>query len=994
MKRVFVFVCGLFVVLPNVTYAVPLTAEHLYTFARQKNEKLLDKYSKHIDITNKNNDTALCISVRRRDRDSFELLKDYGASTKVDCLQKMLKQSVVKQDNASAVVSDSDGEFLGMGLKGWGLTGLAVAGVAAASGGGGGGGGSGEDNTIGKYNKETNNGEIVLKNNSNKDVYGMKNSTQEQMYNASKESGSGYISANINVEKNGDDGNVYGMYSKEGEIFNAYGKNSYSGNATIVGNIRIENYSNTSSYGLYSSQGIAVNGFSDGNSANVHVEGKISMINHGSGSSIGIMADNVVNNPNDTINIVNLSSGRAYGMFGDEVFNSGIVNIYNIGSGYATGLEGDVVENYGNILIMPDTYTDNKLTSSTTDDITYQGKTASNSVAYGIWGGGSYNPDGRIINEGGIGIAGSKSATGIEIYRFNSEFKDVIYNNGAILLTDNNSSRGISVDGVYEIYNNGDIVIKNSEFGYGIYASGGGRVVNSGTIQIDNVKNATGIRATAHNDENLVIINKGTIQVTNSEYGKGIYASGKNTTITNTGTIKINNKTCSGSGCKNNNNAIWLLNGASLMNTGTLTAQNLALNDFGGEVIASSNSKFVAEDKISGDLSVSADITKQGFDKVYTSKGIVEAKDVSELNLASKSALFEAKLDNNSDVVMEMKEFEEVVDDKSVANFLRDNYSNQNNEKLFNNLKGIENTKALNSALSDISGKEMFNRMAFEDLTMAREFNFDLNSKLFNNKEENLTTSGSISPWMFSGASDSQTRYSLNNMTVGNNTIGLAVALTDVNTNDGNGKNTRNDKMYQMAMPVGYSAYGFDFITTPSVGYSYGTYNRLGYNNTNYKGTLEKQTFGLMNEARYPFMMAGWNLNLALEFNVMGYRISGDEGNKEFGLNIAQQDSFSVEAGFGMYANKDIDISKDSKLKLYNGVAFYREFADPYKMKVGMNGMSGTYTLRDNDRSKNRAVVRTGFDYTSQDLSLYGSLSSYIDHELQTNADIGLKYNF
>ena len=141
-------------------------------------------------------------------------------------------------------------------------------------------------------------------------------------------------------------------------------------------------------------------------------------------------------------------------------------------------------------------------------------------------------------------------------------------------------------------------------------------------------------------------------------------------------------------------------------------------------------------------------------------------------------------------------------------------------------------------------------------------------------------------------------------------------------------------------------------------------------------------------------MMAGWNLNLALEFNVMGYRVSGDEGSKEFGLNIAKQDSFSVEAGFGMYANKDIDISKDSKLKLYNGVAFYKEFADPYKMKVGMNGMSGTYTLRDENRGKNRAVVRTGFDYTSQDLSLYGSLSSYIDHELQTNADIGLKYNF
>ena len=1038
-------VCLMFLgmlLLPQVSHAVPLTAEHLYTFARQKNEKLLDKYSKHIDITNKNNDTALCISVRRRDRDSFELLKDYGASTKVDCLQKILKQSVVKQDNTSAVVSDSDGEFLGMGLKGWGLTGLVVAGVAAASGGGG-GGGSGEDNTIGKYNKETNNGEIVLKNNSNKDVYGMKNDTQEQMYNASKESGSGYISANINVEKNGDDGDAYGMYSKEGEIFNAYGKNSYSGNATIVGNIRVENYGNTSSYGLYSSQGVAVNGFSDGNSANIHVEGKISMINHGSGSSFGIRGKNVVNNPNDTINIVNLSSGHAYGMFGDEVFNSGEVNIYNIGSGYATGINGDDVENYGNILIMPDSYTDDKLTDTTSDDVTYKGKTTSNSAAYGI-DAGSYNSNGRVVNEGIIGIAGSRSATGIDIYRYNSEFKDVIYNNGAILLTDNNSSRGINVGGKHEVYNEGNIDIKNSEFGYGIkasgegeiinsgsikmdnvksaigidanknhnisnekniiiknseyakgiHATGGGRVINSGLILIDKAKSASGIHAFTTNDEELVVINQGTIQITNSEYGTGISASGKNTIVANTGTIRFNNQSCYGNGCKNNSKAISLTNGASFVNMGTLSAQNIALNDFGGEIIANSNSKFVAEDKISGDLSVSADVVQNGFDKTYTSKDAISAKDVDGLNLSSKSALFEAKLENDSDIVMEMKEFGDVVEDKSVAGFLSDNYSNQNNEKLFNNLKGIENTKALNSALSDMTGKEMFNRLAFEDLTMAREFNFDLNNKLFNNKEENLTTSGSISPWMFSGASDSQTRYSLNNMTIGNNTIGLAVALTDVNTNDGNGKNTRNDKMYQMAMPVGYSAYGFDFITTPSVGYSYGTYNRVGFDNTNYKGTLEKQTFGLMNEARYPFMMAGWNLNLALEFNVIGYRISGDEGSKEFGLNIAKQDSFSVEAGFGMYANKDIDISKDSKLKLYNGVAFYKEFANPYKMKVGMNGMSSTYTLRDENRGKNRAVVRTGFDYTSQDLSLYGSLSSYIDNELQTNADIGLKYSF
>ena len=231
-------------------------------------------------------------------------------------------------------------------------------------------------------------------------------------------------------------------------------------------------------------------------------------------------------------------------------------------------------------------------------------------------------------------------------------------------------------------------------------------------------------------------------------------------------------------------------------------------------------------------------------------------------------------------------------------------------------------------------------------------------------------------------------------MTIGNNSVGLAIALTDTNSKDNQGQNSRHDKTYQMAMPVGYSAYGFNFITTPSIGYSYGTYNRQGFEDTTYKGTVEKQTFGLMNEARYPFMLAGWNLNLALEFNVIGYRISGDEGSRNYGLNIAEQDTYSIETGIGLYTNKDIELSKNSRLKLYNGVAMYHEFADPYKMKIGMNGMSGTYTLRDENRGANRAVIRTGFDYTHQDLSFYGSLSSYIDHELQTNADLGMKYNF
>lgn len=1119
-------VCLMFLgmlLLPQISHAVPLTAEHLYTFARQKNEKLLDKYSKYIDLTNKNNDTALCISVKQRDRDSFELLKDYGASTKVDCLQKMLKKSVVKQDNTSAIVSDSEGEFLGMGLKGWGITGLAVAGIAAASSGGGGGGGSSSGSNITEdeesvvlncingiqvgdacqcnagyigelcenkaecngyyqtcpdgYEKGTNicqSGEDLLYkcdvinicegfdytscptgysasatcksgetfkyqcNNCaegyNKDASG--NCTLNKGENIAGLRGS-VNNSEVYIE-NFEYSDIYGMFSN-GDAKNA-DANVLNQNHNAEGYLKIKNKSNGDVYGIF-----GINSYNAIITTDKNSTGNIEIDNDGDGTIYGIysskqadnsLADNKTGDwlhtqsltANANVNVNNRGNGSIYGIYsGKDAYNAhtynsasftwkkpnsnGIIKIYNLGDGDVYGIysvDGNIYNSLSSTVYLNEVGKDHQA-----NGVVYINNKGNGNVF------GLFSKEGKVSNteiyapgnaEGYIELLNTSFSKTIGIYgkeAYNGGKEKFGKTKSLIKIANLGNGMTIGIYGIDTVNNSDEVIIHNLGQGtaIGLYANGG-IASNSGNIIItrdeyidnkatdeasdDETYTAStekgGLAIGIYGESGSNINNSGAITISGADTSYGIYAEDDTVTVSNTGTISIDGDT-------NHANAIKL-NGGKLFQDGELVAQNLALNDFGGDVIASSNSKFVAEDKISGDLSVSADVVQNGFDKTYTSKDVISAKDVNELNLSSKSALFDAKLENDSDIVMEMKEFGDVVEDKSIAGFLSDNYSNQNNEKLFNNLKGIENAKSLNSALNDMTGKDMFNRLAFEDLTMAREFNFDLNNKLFNNKEENLTTSGSISPWMFSGASDSQTRYSLNNMTIGNNTIGLAVALTDVNTNDGNGKNARNDKMYQMAMPVGYSAYGFDFITTPSVGYSYGTYNRLGYNNTNYKGTLEKQTFGLMNEARYPFMMAGWNLNLALEFNVMGYRVSGDEGSKEFGLNIAKQDSFSVEAGFGMYANKDIDISKDSKLKLYNGVAFYKEFADPYKMKVGMNGMSGTYTLRDNDRSKNRAVVRTGFDYTSQDLSLYGSLSSYIDHELQTNADIGLKYNF
>lgn len=56
--------------------------------------------------------------------------------------------------------------------------------------------------------------------------------------------------------------------------------------------------------------------------------------------------------------------------------------------------------------------------------------------------------------------------------------------------------------------------------------------------------------------------------------------------------------------------------------------------------------------------------------------------------------------------------------------------------------------------------------------------------------------------------------------------------------------------------------------------------------------------------------------------------------------------------------------------------------------------MDGSFTVHDEKRTDNRAVVRTGFEFTQGKLSLLGNLMSYIDSEYRTNATLDLKYNF
>ncbi|MBR5598941.1 MAG: autotransporter outer membrane beta-barrel domain-containing protein, partial [Alphaproteobacteria bacterium] len=322
------------------------------------------------------------------------------------------------------------------------------------------------------------------------------------------------------------------------------------------------------------------------------------------------------------------------------------------------------------------------------------------------------------------------------------------------------------------------------------------------------------------------------------------------------------------------------------------------------------------------------------------------------------------------------------------------NYALKNNEDFYNTLKKQETKANLNEALNDLTGQKMFSRFADEDLMMMRELTFDMNNKLFMNNDDYLETAGNISTFNFNGNSGSNSRYALINHNYGNYKLGLNYGIADVTSYDADNDNRRKELMFHIGMPISYDKQGFNFITTPHIGYSSGTYDRKGLNSENYDGHIEKTMFGLMNEARYPIAFDKWTIAPSAEFNVVNYATKGYEKGGKNQLNLDLQNNYSVEVGLGLYANTEHKFSEKSKLSFTGGVAMYHEFADPYKLQVGMDGMSGKFDIRDENRSDNRAVIRAGVNFDRDNISLGANVMSYIDKEYRTNATIDFKYNF
>jgi len=806
-------------------------------------------------------------------------------------------------------------------------------------------------------------GNITINNSTDNEIYGIfsdewaGNARNLYYDHANLNEHSLNLTSTINITDSGNTGEAVGMNGRywQKNISNLYLEQYGDGetwmSAHINANITINNLGDKPVYGI---RGFNLyNAYSNYeintvNSNDSYVVGEINIINNGSGDAYGIYlkpvnaATNIAvnaHNANGIITIRNNGSGTAYGMYGKTLTNLDT-------SGSANDVNGVIqLYNYanGNVFGMHGTNISNEaLSSDSTSQIKLNNVGSGQAV-------GIYTTN-TAVNSGIIDINNIGSGTAIGMF---GDADSTITNSGIIQI----SRESFYDSGVYTPTGTaGDV--------FGIYAKSGSTVTNSGTINITTNGNAY-----------------------------GIYVE-PNSTVVNTGTIYINGTPCSGVDCNTGNYIV--LNGSTLYNTGVVAAPQMNLNTMGGNVVAGLGSKFIVENELTGDLNISSELVQNGNQTTYIAQNMIDAGDVSGLNVRSASAMFNASLaDNCHDVVMQMKDFAELTDNKSLATFMANNYLNDNGTDLFSALKSADNMIAFNGTLSGLTGLNTFTQFAHEDLSAMREISFSMNNKLFENSDhDSFNISDSMGYFSFSNSHNvGSGQYGISSNKINDNwKLGYGMAMANINTGNGDDMHRQN-KIWLFYAPATYTKNNYELVIAPKAGFARSEYNRRGYNNNNYDGYIEKQILGVMNDLRYPLALGNWTLAPDLAFNAIVYKQSGHEYEQEFSLVIPDDKMVSVETGLGLYTKYEKEFSDGGRLKLNSGLMVYREFGDSYDIKLGMRGMDGTFSLYNNDYEY-RGAASLGFDYASGRLHLYGNAQYFMDNNNYMNVKGGISYRF
>lgn len=611
---------------------------------------------------------------------------------------------------------------------------------------------------------------------------------------------------------------------------------------------------------------------------------------------------------------------------------------------------------------------------------------------------------GTIRNKGSHGMHTSggiiiNSSTGkIENtgdYRMYGEDHSTVINEGKLSI-DGNGQTAIYVDDSSIAINKGEITV-NGNSNKAMEAKSGSTIINekTGVIKLEG-RNGIGLYATGTGSK---IENKGTIILSNNDEIKG----------------NQENKTDA-----EGNTAIKLEAGATFVNSGEFKVEgDLDLSNMGDGKFEISQGGTIEADSIKGNFYASGALTLGSYEDTYSTYRMLKTDKI-DGEVKSNSAMFTSKLTEKNengyyDIIMERKNFNDILNNNSIANALENSYvqgnSNSKKDKLFDALKLLPTEKALNEATEMTYGNKIYPTIRQQSFDFIKLNNDKIKSNVLSqtNVTGDIRYIGGVDYSIIDqDSSDSFTGYitkakgiylGVDKHLNDSYRVGGIINITDINTNFSN-NDRREDRMYQGTLYGIYDKNNTNLTSTLFLGKLDGKLNRtISFSTINekMKGDIDNNYFGLTNQLEHKFDLNYFYIKPKAEANLIVLYQNEINEKGEYGLNIQKESNRSFETGIGFDIGKDIKFNNGVKVSLNQGIMYRYEFADTTKSVDAQlkDVIQDRVKLSENDRKRDSSELVTKLEITKNNFGIYGeykyTISKNQDRQVST---LGLTYKF
>ncbi len=449
------------------------------------------------------------------------------------------------------------------------------------------------------------------------------------------------------------------------------------------------------------------------------------------------------------------------------------------------------------------------------------------------------------------------------------------------------------------------------------------------------------------------------------------------------------------------------LSNVRLVNRGVIaTSGNV---DFGtqsegdAQISIGSGGSYQAE-SFTGTIQADADIVEGGFETTYVNENSFVGEN-NGIEVVSQSYMFDASTqeneDGNTDVVMTMKPFSEVVDDNGISEYLSRNYEEQNSEEVFNTLKSAADEKNFISYLNKELGLDFIPNLTKQSFDDERNISTEINSNLLALQDKDVRNVINLTVYNNDAKSKNATAgykekvmavHGFSDKAVGDNLragIGLSIARSD---SDYDGNSSRYNNTVSAFVPIIFDEDYLTALIKPKAGMSRGHYRRDGVNNV-YKAKTKEYFYGADIAANKKISFDSFSLTPVVGIDITELH-AGEINEGNGGLKIKKENTLSARSVLGIDADKKFALNGHSAIVFTVGAKYFHEFGDKYKNYAQLEETSGYFRIDNNRFERDFGLFKFKAGYNWKDVDMDAAVIVPIEHKYNPYYMFNVKYNF